>query len=82
MAFKQFLAHRRFIIENTTGSELFESHSMAPLRLTMRVFEVPFPQCALGLISPEGQLILKQTTFWTSSFDIVKAFDGSQCNHP
>ena len=70
-----------YVIENPFGSELFTQSYMNTLRQSHSVHEVHFPQCALGLKSPEGDPILKRTTFWTNSYEVVRAFQGLRCVH-
>ena len=70
-----------FIIENPLGSKLFEQSWMKRLWSSNRVYAVHFPQCALGLVSPEGDPILKRTTFWTNSLEVVYQFRNLRCIH-
>ena len=42
---------------------------------------ITFPQCALGLVSPEGYPLRKLTTLWANSPILLAPFEGLQCEH-
>ena len=42
-------------------------------------WKATFPQCALGLKTPEGLPILKYTTIWSNSEYVVYQFSGVEC---
>ncbi len=76
----QVTAGRHYIIENPRGSDLFTLTVMKTLLRTGVVKVATFPQCALGLQSPEGLPLLKWTTLWASSEVLLRRFRGLQCN--
>eukprot|EP00973_Karenia_brevis_P036128 4981995-Karenia_brevis.AAC.1 len=63
-------AGRHFVIGSRQGSRLFETAAMTSQSMTRRIFEVTFAQCGVGLVSPEGDPVLKRTTLWSSHLDM------------
>ena len=80
LAHLQLEGRRRFLIENPRGSELFKLPAFAALWATGKVYQIHFPRCALGL-RVDGELILKWTTLWSSSTDLLRHFGGLRCTH-
>eukprot|EP00973_Karenia_brevis_P037336 5146154-Karenia_brevis.AAC.1 len=74
-------AGRHFVIEKPQGSKLFETAALTSLKMIRRIFEMTFAQCGVGLVSPEGDPVLKRTTLWSSHLDMAKAFDDVRCEH-
>ena len=72
---------RHFIIENPRGSEMFRLPAFRALWNTGRVKAVNFPQCAVGLRSPEGVPLLKHTTMWASHPILLQHLQGLACTH-
>ncbi len=81
VARRQLEAGRHFLLENPRGSELFKLPSMVKLRRDYDVADVTFPQCAVGLKSPDGQPILKWTTLWASNHALISDFENLTCDH-
>ena len=81
LAFTQLRHHRHFLLENPRGSELFKLPCIAALLATNKICKATFPQCSLGLLSPEGLPLLKFTTVWTSHPTLSKPFENLQCTH-
>ena len=81
LAFTQLRHHRHFLLENPRGSELFKLTCVAALLATNKICKATFPQCSLGLLSPEGLPLLKFTTVWTSHPTLSKPFENLQCTH-
>jgi hypothetical protein len=79
VAMRQLSDDRHFVLENPRGSEMFKLASMQALWSTKEVKGISFPQCALGLQSPDGAPILKWTTLWTSSETIIAMFQDCTC---
>ena len=68
------------MVENPYQSELFKLPEMWKLKRDFNVGDVSFPQCAVGLTNPEGTLpILKWTTLWSNSPDVLEEFRGLTC---
>ena len=71
-----------FVVENPKGSELFQLPCMRRLQQSGKCGEISFPQCALGLMNPEqDQPLLKWTTIWSNSIQVLRQFEGLQCVH-
>ena len=41
---------------------------------------VSFPQCSLGLVSPEGLPLLKWSELWSNSRKLLEPFDNLKCD--
>ena len=80
VAQRQIEAKRHFLIENPRGSEMFSLPSFRKLQ-QRGIVTVNFPQCAVGLQSPNGQAIQKFTSLWASSDALVDGFRTLYCDH-
>ena len=43
--------------------------------------KVTFPQCAVGLVSPEELPLLKWTELWSNAPELLYPFEGLECHH-
>ena len=77
----QVEAGRHYLIENPRGSQLFSLPEYEALMRTTAVTVVNFPQCSVGLLSPEGLPLLKWTTLWASCPELLEDFRGLFCKH-
>ena len=78
---KQLSGGRHFFLEQPKGSDMFMLPCLTQIRKSGKIHTVDFPQCALGLVSPEGQPLLKWTTVWTSHFCLAEPFMNLRCTH-
>ena len=81
IASMQIVSGRFFLIENPKSSDLFKLPSFQKLWNTNQVGSITLPQCALGLVSPEGKPILKWTTLWSNSRFLLEPFANLSCCH-
>ena len=72
---------RYFVVENPRGSELWKLVKSIAIYALRCVGCIDFPQCSLGLVSPEVEPLLKWTTLWSNSKLILMMFVGLQCMH-
>ena len=73
---------RYWFVENPARSELFELKEWQLVERQQTVFKAEFPQCMLGLTTPDtGEPILKLTWIWTNSETLAKPFQNITCNH-
>ena len=75
----QMRNERFFILENPAGSELFKLPDYVKLYKTGLVCSIRFPQCPLGLKSPEGVPIYKLTELWSNHLVLIENFIGLEC---
>ena len=71
--------NRYFLIENPAGSELFQLPEFERLWKTNKVGKIIFPQCGLGLVTPEGEPIHKPTELWANAKELLQPFEGIMC---
>ena len=71
--------NRYFLLENPANSEIFTLDDFRQLWATGKVGAVTFPQCAVGLVSPEGHPLLKMTTLWANAGELLYPFEELQC---
>jgi hypothetical protein len=77
----QAQAGRFWLCENPAGSELFKLPCFEELWSRGRgLCSINFPQCAVGLKSPEGHPLLKWTTLWANHPALLQPFEGLSCN--
>jgi hypothetical protein len=77
----QITADHFFLIENPAGSELFQLPEFRDLWNTGKVGKITFPQCTVGLKTPEGLPILKLTELWSNAKELLEPFAGLKCDH-
>ena len=78
----QLAAGRFILIENPAGSELFDLPGFIRLWKTGKFGRIIFPQCATGLLNPEGTLpIRKLTELWSNAPELFEPFEGLVCTH-
>jgi len=75
----QMGGNRYFLIENPAGSELFQLPEFEQLWKSNRVGKITFPQCGLGLVTPEGEPIHKLTELWANAKELLMPFEGIRC---
>ena len=80
MAHLQIDNKRHSLIESPRSSELFSLSSFGKLR-QRGITAVNFPQCAVGLQSPDRQPKQKFTTLWSSTESLVNKFRELHCDH-
>ena len=71
---------RYFLCENPAGSELFQLPAYIAPQRDFPIGEITFPQCQVGLVSPEGLPILKRTTLWSNAEELLVPFHGLACS--
>ena len=72
---------RYFLVENPASSDLFTLPEFEQLSHAPGVNGVIFPQCALGLQTPEGMPVRKSTCILTNSKEVLHQFDDLECTH-
>ena len=83
MAVEQMKEGRFFFLEQPEGSELFDLRRFLELWQTGEVGRIVFPQCALGLETPDREPlpILKWTEVWSNAKELLKPFEHLACDH-
>ena len=73
-------AKRYFLVEQPANSEMWELGCFKRLWSLGNLGSVTFPQCAVGLKSPEGLPLLKVTDLLSNAMEILQQFDGLKCS--
>ena len=76
---RQHREKRFFLVEQPANSEMWELGCFKKLWSRGNMASVTFPQCAVGLKSPEGIPLLKWTDLWSNSMEILQQFDDLHC---
>ncbi len=77
VAMLQLVEGRYFLIENPAGSDLFNLPEFQTLWATGQVGKIIFPQCTVGLETPDEQKrepIFKETELWANDPDLLTPF--------
>ena len=72
----QMNGNRYFLIENPAGSELFDLPEFRKIWSTDKIGRIIFPQCSVGLETPEGEPIHKLTELWAIAKELLIPFEG------
>eukprot|EP00971_Amphidinium_carterae_P173803 3445275-Amphidinium_carterae.1 len=75
----QLQGKRHFLLENPSGSDLFDRPEWQRLLATYAIDRVNVDQCSLGLTSPLGHPIRKATTLWASSPLLLDGLRDARC---
>jgi hypothetical protein len=77
---RQIKNNRYIILANPPESRLFGLPDYVELYKTGMLCSIRFPQCQLGLVSPEGLPIRNNTELWANHSALLESFIGLECN--